>query len=51
MIFRAFCGALWDVVRGWACRLVERVLNWTAIRLMKWSEGISEAADTVGGLA
>jgi hypothetical protein len=50
-MIRSFFRALFAPVRAWACHLVERVLNWTAIRLLKWSEAISEAADTVGGAA
>ena len=48
-MIRAFFKALFAPVRAWACHLVERVLNAIAIRLLKWSEAISEAADTVGG--
>lgn len=54
----AFFLALWRAVRGWACRLVERVLNWTAFRLMGMGDAIkaagvelSDAADAVGGVA
>jgi hypothetical protein len=54
----AFFVALWQSVRRWALRLVERVLNWTAFRLMGMGDAIkaagvelSEAADAVGGVA
>ena len=50
-MIRAFVKILFAPVRAWACHLVERVLNWIAIRLTKWGEAISEAADTVGGAA
>jgi hypothetical protein len=33
------------------CRLVESILNWIAVRLLRASEAISDAADTVGGKA
>ena len=54
----AFFIALWRAVRGWACRLVERVLNWIALKfahaakaLDNASYGVSDAADAVGGAA
>jgi hypothetical protein len=50
-MIRAFFKALFAPPRAWALHLVERVLNCIAVRLLKWSEAISEAADTVGGTA
>jgi len=50
-MIKTFLVALWRTVRAWALHLVERILNAVAVRLMKWSEAISEAADTVGGAA
>jgi len=54
----AFFIALWRAVRRWACRLVERVLNWIAIKLAHAAKAIdsasydvSDAADAVGGAA
>jgi len=54
----AFFIALWRAVRRWACRLIERVLNWTAIKLARAAKAIdsasydvSDAADAVGGAA
>jgi len=51
----AFFVALWRAVRGWACRLVERVLNWLAIKLLRAAKAldtasldVSDAADAVG---
>jgi len=50
-MIRSIFKALFAPVRAWACHLVERIMNAIAIRLLKWSEAISEAADTVGGAA
>lgn len=50
-MIETFFKALFAPVRAWACHLVERILNAIAIRLLKWSEAISEAAGTAGGAA
>jgi hypothetical protein len=54
----AFFIALWRAVRGWTFRLIECVLNWTAIKLARAAKAIdsasydvSDAADAVGGAA
>jgi hypothetical protein len=54
----AFFLALWRTVRRWACRLIERVLNWIAIKLAHAAKAldnasldVSDAADAVGGAA
>jgi len=54
----AFFLALWRTVRRWARRLIERVLNWIAIKLAHAAKAldnasldVSDAADAVGGAA
>jgi hypothetical protein len=46
-VIKAFFAAVWDRVRGWALRLVARLLRWVADILTRWGSAVQGAADAV----
>ncbi len=48
-MIRAFFVAVWERIRGWALRLVARVLRWVGGLLLRWGLAIEEAADAMKG--